>query len=73
MANEKLILNKISKVVKAPVARYPRIRVDRDIYIKIAQLATDTNQTINDITSQMLAFALDHTEVGEEVFVEVEE
>ncbi len=70
MSDERLVINKITKVIKEPIARYPRIRVDRDTYIEVVRLATETNRTINDIVSEMLEFALKHTEIGEEIFIE---
>lgn len=73
MNENKLVLHKVSKIVTYPVAKHPRIRVDRDTYIKIAHLATETNQTLNDITTELLNFALKNVVIGDEIIIETQE
>lgn len=46
---------------------YPRIRVSQKVYAKIAHCANETNKTMNEITSALIEFAIDHLELKEEM------
>ncbi|MBF1438653.1 hypothetical protein [Hoylesella nanceiensis] len=64
---EKIVFKK--KVI-LPIShneRYPRIRVERETYEEIVKLSLVTGHTQNDITTELLNFALKHVEVSDEI------
>lgn len=55
------------QVVGTQNYNYPRIRVSKESYDKIAYYANESDKTLNEITSALIEFAIEYLEVKEEM------
>lgn len=46
--------------------RYPRVRLPKEIYDRVADIANECDMKMSDVIAQLTEFALRHVEVGEE-------
>ncbi len=46
--------------------RYPRVRLPKDIYDRVADIANECDMKMSDVIAQLTEFAFKHIEVKEE-------
>lgn len=46
--------------------RYPRVRLPKEIYDRVADIANECDMKMSDVIAQLTEFALRHVEVEEE-------
>lgn len=46
--------------------RYPRVRLPKEIYDRVADIANECDMKMSDIIAQLMEFAFKHIEVKEE-------
>lgn len=56
----------VKKTRKFPNNEWPRIRVNKEIYKAVADIADETNIKMSDVTNQLIVFALKHVQIVRE-------
>ena len=46
--------------------RYPRVRLSKEIYDRIADIANECDMKMSDVVAQLTEFAFEHVEIKEE-------
>lgn len=46
--------------------RYPRVRLPKEIYDRVADIANECDMKMSDVIAQLTEFAFEHVEVKEE-------
>lgn len=46
--------------------RYPRVRLSKELYDRIADIANECDMKMSDVVAQLTEFAFEHVEVKEE-------
>lgn len=46
--------------------RYPRVRLSKELYDRIADIANECDMKMSDVVAQLTEFAFEHVEIKEE-------
>ena len=46
--------------------RYPRVRLSKELYDRVADIANECDMKMSDVVAQLMEFAIEHVEVKEE-------
>lgn len=65
MSQNKIVF--VKKERKLPNHQWPRVRVNRETYKAIDDIASEVSLNLSDVTTRLLDFALKHVEIREEI------